>query len=972
MLACRRSSTRAGAALLRRPVPSRSLASSSAAVSASDGRPSTDLGDEGDPSTLEEVMASVQRQFDDDESRRRAANPRPWQTLLGPPGRAAWRSTDHVLGAGFRSAGGAASEDEDGGAATPLSQTRTNLLGRSGRTAKQLRRTHAAVASIHEGMAARREAERRAAANSLGTTTVPHGDGDEGGKIEDSSGNEVGSWREKDRHFPPLFGGGLDSSDDPSVALSLGAGLMAGRSRRGGFGGGRKAPAGRTDGKEKNGVAYRAEQTLSQLNFRLGSNYHVTRRVLLEARALLGNNSGESAAGPFRPRRVLDFGCGVGSASAAALDVFGHVRRDEVGRTTFSDSGSGGGGSIEWIHSVDASESMQSVSKAVITSVLEGAPWEDDDDQNGEAGRDDDVLSEEDEAEYERLVREIKGDEDPRRAERRRRRMAKWDQKWTRRSDHGTRLTFGRSLVDASSLRSKAEGREEGSRPPLPWQKDLDAEEERRRAEEKRSSSSSTSGSGSFDLVLCSYTLSELPGVPPSLAAAALLWEKLAPGGVLAFVEPGTPDGFSSLRSVRSMLIGCCPPPEIRREEERRLAASNNGEGEEGEEANSHEECHVIAPCTHNGTCPMLRHQRDHPKNRAKHAARPQEATVEQGEAEPAPPEPEFNESTIARLKDIMKKAEEMDEDEFAAFAEGELEEDDADDLARLASRMEEEGIEDVDDLDRLFSPSAAEPKAEEEEGQFVEVLEDENRNPDEDPRQNNASRTGVFDGAFCSFVHSFPGKGGRGGEKFSYLVMQKRLAEATADGPAASSLSDKDGGSPLHTDVAGLLAESARHSDEIRKIRRRAKGDAVGRESEEEAYHMRRAEEAMALAQEVEDAYITRADDGDGWLGLELVDDTDRRRGWGRLVRAPLKKGRHVVIDYCSAGVRGAGGGEDGATPWRGTEGRITRQKVSRGWSARSAPGCYQAARKARWGGLWPDLGDGGGLTGDDDGDGR
>jgi hypothetical protein len=29
----------------------------------------------------------------------------------------------------------------------------------------------------------------------------------------------------------------------------------------------------------------------------------------------------------------------------------------------------------------------------------------------------------------------------------------------------------------------------------------------------------------------------------------------------------------------------------------------------------------------------------------------------------------------------------------------------------------------------------------------------------------------------------------------------------------------------------------------------------------------------------------------------------------------------------------------------------------VSRGWSARSAPGCYSAARKARWGGLWPDL---------------
>ena len=64
--------------------------------------------------------------------------------------------------------------------------------------------------------------------------------------------------------------------------------------------------------------------------------------------------------------------------------------------------------------------------------------------------------------------------------------MAKWDQKWTRRSDHGTRLPFRRSLVDASSLRSKAAERDEGTRPPLPWQKDLDAEEELRRAEKRQ------------------------------------------------------------------------------------------------------------------------------------------------------------------------------------------------------------------------------------------------------------------------------------------------------------------------------------------------------------------------------------------------------------------------------------------------------------------------------------------------------
>ncbi|EJK60302.1 hypothetical protein THAOC_19367, partial [Thalassiosira oceanica] len=205
MLACRRSSTRVGATLLRRPVSIRPLASSSssAVFAASDGRapaPTADDHDaDGDPRTLEEVMASVQRQLDDDESRRRLADPRPWQTLLGPASRAAWRSTDHVLGAGLRSA---ADEDEDGrGGATALGQTRANLIKRSGRTAKQLRRTHAAVASVHEEMAGRREAERRAAANGLGTAPVPRGGG-EGGPIEDASGNAVGSWAGEGRPRP--------------------------------------------------------------------------------------------------------------------------------------------------------------------------------------------------------------------------------------------------------------------------------------------------------------------------------------------------------------------------------------------------------------------------------------------------------------------------------------------------------------------------------------------------------------------------------------------------------------------------------------------------------------------------------------------------------------------------------------------------------------------------------------------------
>ncbi len=132
------------------------------------------------------------------------------------------------------------------------------------------------------------------------------------------------------------------------------------------------------------------------------------------------------------------------------------------------------------------------------------------------------------------------------------------------------------------------------------------------------SNSGSKTGEGSFDLALCckcitylfnpvaghlyplnthrcflswllssydkypGYTLNELPHTASALALAAILWEKLANGGILVIVEPGTPDGFSAVRSVREMLTECCP-----------IAADESADG--------YDQCHIIAPCTHNG-----------------------------------------------------------------------------------------------------------------------------------------------------------------------------------------------------------------------------------------------------------------------------------------------------------------------------------------------------------------------------------
>lgn len=59
----------------------------------------------------------------------------------------------------------------------------------------------------------------------------------------------------------------------------------------------------------------------------------------------------------------------------------------------------------------------------------------------------------------------------------------------------------------------------------------------------------------------------------------------------------------------------------------------------------------------------------------------------------------------------------------------------------------------------------------------------------------------------------------------------------------------------------------------------------------------------------------------------------------WGRMVRKPLKKSGHVIIDLCSA------------------EGELTRHIVARSNACQNGVGKsgYRAARKSKWGDLWP-----------------
>lgn len=452
---------------------------------------------------------------------------------------------------------------------------------------------------------------------------------------------------------------------------------------------------------EADPIYYGPEMTVAYLKQRLLPNYAIMNRVLSEVKSLVGPE--------WQPQRVVDFGIGCGSASAAALDVFSQK--------------------IDWVHGVDPSQSMRDCA--------------------------------------EHILKELTAKRQP-----------------------PPRITMSSSVAAHSSR----------------------------------------SDSGGFDLAIYSYTAMELPHVASSLAAAAILWEKLRPGGIFIMVEPGTPDGFNSVRSVRTMLLDCCPPDQ---------------EAQPGDD-----QCHILAPCTHNGECPMERHRSEFQKR-------------------------------------LLEKTQNEDTDDY------EEEDEDEEDFS-------EDEEEDDTEVERLHSDGTL------------------------------AAETDVFDSAYCSFVHTMPGGNRRSkGEKFSYIVAQKRIV---GDPETDETTLDRKH-NPFHgTNVAELLSVTLQ---EMELQPRRKKRESIPVDVE-------RHNELFEAASELESRYMEADDE----LGLDFVRGDSNRKTFGRIIRAPIKKKGHVLLDYCSA----SKGGEE-------VTGRIVRQRIGKVRSKRVAPGLYSAARKARWGGFWPDV---------------
>ena len=82
---------------------------------------------------------------------------------------------------------------------------------------------------------------------------------------------------------------------------------------------------------------------------------------------------------------------------------------------------------------------------------------------------------------------------------------------------------------------------------------------------------------GKFDLIVLGYVLQEVSSAQARLLIIEALWHRLKDDGVIIMVEPGSPKGFRYIHSFREWVL----------------------------KTKSRNEANIVAPCPHQGDCPM-------------------------------------------------------------------------------------------------------------------------------------------------------------------------------------------------------------------------------------------------------------------------------------------------------------------------------------------------------------------------------
>lgn len=108
-----------------------------------------------------------------------------------------------------------------------------------------------------------------------------------------------------------------------------------------------------------------------------------------------------------------------------------------------------------------------------------------------------------------------------------------------------------------------------------------------------------------FDLVLATFALSELPSDDARSLALDILWESVAPGGLLLLLERGNDRGSKIVAKGRQQIIDGGSVFDLD-SVSKKASTTDAATGKPIPTG-----CHVIAPCGHNDKCPLLDAKRD-------------------------------------------------------------------------------------------------------------------------------------------------------------------------------------------------------------------------------------------------------------------------------------------------------------------------------------------------------------------------
>jgi ribosomal protein RSM22 (predicted rRNA methylase) len=445
------------------------------------------------------------------------------------------------------------------------------------------------------------------------------------------------------------------------------------------------------------------------------------------------------------------------------------------------------------------------------------------------------------------------------------------------------------------------------------------------------------SASKKYDLVIAGYVLSEIPTPKDRRKLIADLWNRTSK--YLILVEPGTPVGSDMIQSARSQILGL-ESFSSSSSMSLRPSSSHSHTVPQQQKEYFKAEAHVIAPCPHDGPCPLQQGRASwcHFVQRFERTAVQRRAKMVPGKLPPRSHQDErFSYVVLKRgsrdgsffiHNDDEDKEESMDVFKDQVHVSGSFE-------------GEEKKSRDAND-DFLFIPENLKPKrillqeGSEEEEAFEESDDDE-------------------DSLFATEI------------ELRRLLLDSLDNENSDDEHSDSEEERKNNELPPELEKVLWRSVEELRNNLNNKRNKHSKDERHGSVSEENTATKENEDVQVYMStvfgEEKKD--VCRK----GLSGPEAEEATRRSSSaWSRVLRPPRKRSGHVVLDLCSAvGVDGeplrdtiesdsdsGGGGGGGGGRRRGV---LLRQIVSKGKSNREIGGIapFKVARRAAWGDLWP-----------------